>query len=55
MNRGKTIKVDDAVRRLTDMVENSTGPDATEEWQRGMYTAIWQIQNNVITVEEADK
>ena len=53
VNRGQTIRVNDAVKRLTDMVENSTGPDASEEWKRGMYTAIWQIQNNVITVEEA--
>ena len=51
MNRGKTIKIDDAVKRLTEKAVASE--EAEPEFARGVYSAIWELLNNIPVIEDS--
>lgn len=52
MNIHKTIRVKDAVAVLECMAEAASVSEDNNEFIRGIYNAIWQIRNNVPTIED---
>lgn len=52
MNTNKTIRVRDAVARLEAMAAAESVREGSDEFVRGLYNAIWQIKNNVPTIED---
>lgn len=52
MNSGKTIRVDVAVARLEAMAAAASVSEENNDFVRGIYNAIWQIKNNVPTIED---
>lgn len=52
MNINKTIRIKDAVVVLERMAEAASVLEENNEFVRGIYNAIWQLRNNVPTIEE---
>ena len=52
MNINKTVRIRDVVARLEAMAAAASVSDDNDDFVRGIYNAIWQIRNNVPTLED---